>query len=212
MNNLPYVTGYGNVSKALKKIREAATPERVSQDFVKTVLGISGGSGDQMTSFLKKVGFADSTGLPTDIYKKFRSNDLASKQACAEAIRFGYKPLFVKNEYCYKLKDEELKGLIVEVTGQAADSTSVLYAFNCFKNMRIFADFEQGVNSIAQLSKVDDTDQNDSSNRSHRDENFQGKQVGLRLSYTINLNLPATSDVSVFNAIFKSLKENLLKD
>jgi hypothetical protein len=28
---------------------------------------------------------------------------------------------------------------------------------------------------------------------------------------TINLNLPETSDVEVFNAIFRSLKENLLK-
>ena len=36
--------------------------------------------------------------------------------------------------------------------------------------------------------------------------------IGLNLAYTINLNLPATSDIAVFNAIFKSLKENLLKD
>lgn len=32
----------------------------------------------------------------------------------------------------------------------------------------------------------------------------------LGLSYTINLNLPATTDIEVFNAIFKALKENLL--
>ena len=32
----------------------------------------------------------------------------------------------------------------------------------------------------------------------------------IRLGYTINLNLPQTSDISVFNAIVKSLKENLL--
>jgi hypothetical protein len=36
--------------------------------------------------------------------------------------------------------------------------------------------------------------------------------VGLNLSYTINLNLPPTSDIAVFNAIFKSLKENLLRN
>jgi hypothetical protein len=38
----------------------------------------------------------------------------------------------------------------------------------------------------------------------------QGAGV-VNLSYTINLNLPATSDVAVFNAIFRSLQENLLK-
>jgi hypothetical protein len=39
-----------------------------------------------------------------------------------------------------------------------------------------------------------------------------GSALGMNLGYTINLNLPATTDVAVFNAIFKSLKEHLLKD
>ena len=30
----------------------------------------------------------------------------------------------------------------------------------------------------------------------------------IRLGYTIHLNLPATTDIAVFNAIFKSLKEH----
>jgi hypothetical protein len=38
------------------------------------------------------------------------------------------------------------------------------------------------------------------------------KKIGFNLGYTINLNLPATSDPAVFNAIFKSLKEHLLRD
>ena len=36
------------------------------------------------------------------------------------------------------------------------------------------------------------------------------KQRQLGISYTINLNLPATTEVEVFNAIFKSLKEHIL--
>jgi hypothetical protein len=31
------------------------------------------------------------------------------------------------------------------------------------------------------------------------------------LSYTIYINLPKTDDIAVFNAIFKSLKENFFK-
>jgi hypothetical protein len=37
------------------------------------------------------------------------------------------------------------------------------------------------------------------------------EEVKLNLAYTINLVLPKTDDVAVFNAIFKSLRENLLK-
>jgi hypothetical protein len=32
----------------------------------------------------------------------------------------------------------------------------------------------------------------------------------LKFHYNIQIHLPATSDVGVYNAIFKSLKENLL--
>ena len=46
--------------------------------------------------------------------------------------------------------------------------------------------------------------------RSAEVEARNGKNIGFSLGYTINLNLPATSDPAVFDAIFKSLKENLL--
>lgn len=74
MAGLPCVTATGNVEKALKAIKAAATPDSVSQDFVKTILGIKGGSGNQMTAYLKKIGFATTDGSPTEYYKKFRNS------------------------------------------------------------------------------------------------------------------------------------------
>ena len=41
--NAPYVTAYGNIAKALKKIRAAQTPPRFTQDFLATKLGLTGG-------------------------------------------------------------------------------------------------------------------------------------------------------------------------
>ena len=64
MTTLPYVTAPGNIARALDGIRKAATPEKVTQDFVKTVLGIPGGSGSQITSFLKKIGFKPTESNP----------------------------------------------------------------------------------------------------------------------------------------------------
>jgi len=70
---LPYVTATGSVERALKAIKTAATPKSVSQDFVKNILGIKGGSGNQITAYLKKIGFATADGTPTALYKKFRN-------------------------------------------------------------------------------------------------------------------------------------------
>jgi Family of unknown function (DUF5343) len=109
MAALPYVTAAGSIERALKGIKTAATPAAVSQDFVKTILGIKGGSGNQMTAYLKKIGFATADGSPTELYKKFR-NSTTEGWAAAQALKTGYAPLFVRNEFAYKLPDDELRG------------------------------------------------------------------------------------------------------
>ena len=211
MAALPHVTAPGNIERALQGIKSAATPERVSQDFVKTILQIPGGSGNQITSFLKKIGFVNSDGAPSDIFKRFR-NPSTSGRAGAEAIKVGYEPLYRRNEYMHQLSDDKLRGLIIEETGQGRESNIVALVLASIKAIKKFADWSPA-------------DAAEKSNKGGLVAPFQQAEVqgnaippsenadalGLNLSYTINLNLPATSDVAVFNAIFKSLKENLLK-
>lgn len=94
--NLPYLVTTGSIKKALQKIKSVPTPPRVTQDFVKTKLQIKGGSGNAMASFLKKIGFVNPDGTPSDLYVKFR-NPATSGAAVAEAIRIGYEPLYEHN-------------------------------------------------------------------------------------------------------------------
>ena len=210
MATLPYVTATGNVEKALKGIKAAATPESVSQDFVKTILGIKGGSGNQMTAYLKKIGFATADGLPTDLYKKFR-NSATEGWAAAQALKIGYAPLYVRNEYMHRLSDVDLRGLIMEETGLEGDSGLIPLIIACIKQLRKFAKWD-----AAPLEEGPDKPTENAT--SFNTLSLQGpatppasQRLGLNLAYTINLNLPATSDPAVFNAIFRALKENLLR-
>jgi hypothetical protein len=207
MSALPYVTAPGNIAKALEGIKKAATPPKITQDFVKAMLGIKGGSGNQIASFLKKIGFANADGTPSEIYKRFR-NSATSGAAVAQAIRYGYAPLYNRNEYAHQLSDAELVGLIVEETGQADDASSVTLTQSAIKHLKKFADFTAAGNEkpepITNPEKLPVAVKQDVS--------AAAASVGMNLSYTINLNLPATNDIAVFNAIFKSLKENLLGD
>lgn len=213
MSSLPYITSTGNIDKALGGIKAAAVPERVSQDFVKTILKIPGGSGDQMTAFLKKIGFAASDGKPTDLYTKFR-NPTTSGQSVAQAIKHAYAPLFVRNEFANNLSDDDLLGLIVEETGHPHDSNQVKLAFACLKALLKHAKFDGGHGKTHDHIETP----SDSGSKSQTpvvnvpETPPQAGRIGLNLGYTINLNLPATSDQAVFNAIFKSLKEHLLRD
>lgn len=208
--SIPYLASYGSIKTALEKISQAATPERVTVDFVQTKLGIKGGTGGALLPFLKKIGMVGSDGAPTELYKQFR-NKTTSASAIAKAIKIGYKHLSEKNEYFYELDDKGLRSLIIEVTGEEAESSVVKLALSTLKTLKQFANFETqgeekpGAHTAGTLVKQSaDTPQGTSSGQ-------QGS-IGLNLSYTINLNLPATSDQAVFNAIFRSLKEFLITD
>jgi hypothetical protein len=210
-DNPPYLSNPGTLTKALERIRSAATPDRFTIDFVSTVLGFKGGNGAVLPAFFKRIGFVNGDGTPTEIYKQFR-NPSSSKVAAARAVRVGYKALYDRNEYVHKASDEALKGIIVEATGLSIDSPVVQLICRTFKNLKAFCDFD---------SKGDpaDSDRDDEAEKLGESEapagtrgNGDSKRLGLNLAYSINLHLPATDDIKVFDAIFKSLKENLLKE
>ncbi|WP_156373523.1 DUF5343 domain-containing protein [Pseudorhodoferax sp. Leaf267] len=208
MANLPYVTSSSSLKTAFDKIRSAATPPRVTTDFVNTVLQIKGGTGGAITPFLKRVGFAASDGTPTELYRRFR-NPLSGGPAMAEAVRFGYTELVKANEYFYRLSDKELFALIVQVTGADAENSAAKMTLACLKVLKSFADFElvEAKPTIDERARADEQIRQPIQVQQQRS---QDGRVGLNLSYTINLNLPATADQAVFNAIFRSLKEHLL--
>ena len=206
---LPYVTATGNVEKALMGIKAAATPSKVTQDFVKTILKVPGGSGDQMTSYLKKIGFVNADFSPSEIYTRFRNSSTAGAAAAA-ALRYGYAPLFKRNEFWHALGDNEIRGLVLEETGLANDSPTVTMIINSMKGVKKFATFEP---EGASPEKPEQPEQPYVQLPASPipPQKYAGQSLGLNIGYTINLNLPATSDIAVFNAIFKSLKDNLLK-
>jgi len=210
MAALPYVTATGNIERALKGMKAAATPESVSQDFVKTILGIKGGSGNQITAYLKKIGFATADGTPTDVYKKFR-NTATEGWAAAQALKTGYAPLYVRNEYMHKLSDDDLKGLIVEETGAEQDSNVVQLVIACIKQLKKFAKWDTAPIEDKEEKQTSEALPQSSLPQQQLTTLPATQRLGLNLGYTINLNLPATSDPAVFNAIFRALKEHLLK-
>lgn len=210
--NLPYVTATSTLETMLEKITAASVPERFTQDFVSTKLSMKGGTARAIIPFIKKMGFVASDGSPTELYKEFR-NHTKSGASIAQALKNVYSELYEMNEYAHDLKVSELQGLIVEATGAKKDSGVVkktLYTFNLLKKL---ADFEaelEGKEPEQKISsEIPETHQIPIQTHEHQPPPNAGE--GINLSYTINLNLPATSDIEVFNSIFKSLKEHLLQ-
>jgi len=196
----PYVDAYGKIEEVFRKIIEAAVPPKVTNDFLYTKLGLKSTSYRAMIPLLKRMGFIDDANVPTPAYRDYRE-EKKSKIIMAQRVRSVYKDLFAANEYAYKLKREEIVSKLNTVLGTPADDKTTPKVAATFLALCNLADFES--KEIIESVEVPEEGEKIAS--------IIQPATKLGISYTINLNLPATTDIEVFNAIFKALKENLLK-
>jgi len=203
---LPYVAQPGSIVKIFEKVRHAQTPDRFTGDFLQTKLGFRGGNYMQFIPLAKKLGFLGSDGRPTDIYKSFRNN-ASTKAAMAQALKSGYREVFERNEHADALNKDEFKGMVVEITGLESKSRVVQLICQTFESLRKLADF-----SASAVAEKDERREDEEASKGGSDvDQTPHRELDLNLSYTINLVLPKTDDPAVFNAIFKSLRDNLLR-
>ena len=205
----PYVNATGVLNSVLKKIIDAPPPPRFTQDFLTTKLGFKKGSANAVIPFLKRIGFLGSDGVPSDLYNKFRNPSKAG-HAMASGMKLGYQDLYSRNEYWHDLDKKDLSGLIIEATGTSSNSSTLKAIVATIDVLKQYAKFDGAVDPPESMDEKAATPKpvDETVNSRHK---IPKDELGINLSYTINLNLPETSDISVFDAIFKSLRENLLK-
>jgi hypothetical protein len=193
------------------KMADARRPDRFTQDFLETKLGQSGGGSRPIVPLLKRMGFIGGDGTPTARYDQFR-NEQTRKGAVAAGIRQAFSELFDRNEYVYELPREKLTSLVIEITGATKDDRVTQAIVSTFLALREIASFDESVEEVATPKVVSDAPliQNLPELRSPVVDT-RGN-VDFRVAYTINLNLPETTNPEVFTAIFKALRENLLRD
>ncbi|WON93648.1 DUF5343 domain-containing protein [Sphingobacterium sp. UGAL515B_05] len=208
---LPYMSSPGSLPKILNKIIEASVPESFNADFLGTKLGFPGGNQRSFISWAKKCTLLNQDGTIPQLYKNFRNPDTRGS-AMAKALRVGYEELYARNEYAHDLPEKDLKKLITEITGKPHDNSTVSAILRSFSNAKEFANFE----SKTSESEYNSTNRNEIINEYDTQKvDLEPKQVSklnLGLNYTINLVLPKTDDPSIYDAIFKSLKNNLLNE
>lgn len=117
------------------------------------------------------------------------------------ALRIGYPSLYARNEYVHRLDRSRFEGLVMEVTGLEKRSPTLRAIVGTFEALKAFAADESSGAPLAG----EETESAAGQMPRRREA------AALNLNYAIYLNLPSTSDVAVFNAIFRSLREHLLE-
>src|SRR5262249_50489525 len=141
-------------------------------------------------------------GKPTEWYAKFQTES-GRPEAALHGIKKAFAEIFKKNTFAHSLPEEKVKEIILEITGLTKSDPILGQIYGTFDAFRSFIP----TNYVSAKSGSEAREQQE------RDEieDEDAKRAGtLGLSYHINIVLPETKDVAVFNAIFQSLKNNLL--
>lgn len=201
---IPYSTSPGVFKRALELIITAERPDKFSSTYMDTILKLSGGSARAVPPLLKKMQFIGPDGSPTVLYSKFKT-DSGRSMAAYEGLKNAFGELFKRNDYIHKADENAVKDVIVEITGLKKTDPVVRLMFSTFEAIRGFisGEVQTSTEAASDASEHDDHsgDAAGGSNRPPR----------LGLSYQINIVLPETENISVFNAIFRSLRDNLLR-
>ena len=201
----PYIISNNKIEPILSKIRAAAKPERFSTREALTKWGFTASNDRAMVGVLKDLGFLTESGVPTEYYDRLRDpNDW--KYVLGERIRELYSELFAIDTAIHSAPDSEVKGAISRVTGKDDETVKRYYA--TFKTLASLAKFEPRPGRVSATEEKPRTEESP-----ERQTPPAAPHVDTRrrseFHYNFQIHLPATTDIAVYNAIFKSMKDHL---
>ena len=200
-----YVQGYGKIPELFNKIRDGQAPDRFTHQLLKD-LGFSSSNDRQFIPLLKALGFLSPDGKPTSRYHDYRDHS-RSNHVMGEALREAYGDIF-----------------LIKATPSNADKKAIQGKFKSFHNAsdrvaHLMTNTFLALLALADLSgkskpkpKQKPTISEERQNKEITPSTIPPQErptIAPGLHYNIQIHLPATKDIEVYNAIFKALKEHL---
>lgn len=201
-----YLQSTKNLPSIMDAIQAAGVPDKFSYEFLKT-LGFSSSNDRSIIAVLKSLGFIDGSGKPLEPYRAYKNKTIA-KKVLGKAIKNAYEDIFLANENAQNQSYEKIKGIIAAATGKG-DSVVEKMA-STFKSLCSLAEFTDDIPNKT-IEEVTHEESKSLKHTNHLEEQSNPMvQRSPTFHYNIQIHLPVTKDISVYNAIFKSIKEHLM--
>lgn len=207
-----YLVSTKNVDTFFNSLLNAQPPPRFTLKFLEQLEFKS--TNDRLyIGILKALKFLDQTSVPQDRYFRF-IDQTQSKQVLAEAIRDAYSDLFALNVKANEMSSGEVKNKLKTLLQGSKSDVVLGWMANTFTALCKYADFSKS--TLTEVVAVRKEQQhfeeahvnNDDSHRTTHE--LVSKKITTEMHYNIQIHLPETRDITVYDAIFKSLKEHLL--
>lgn len=212
-----YLITAKNLGPFLAALRHAQAPEKVTLKFVEE-LGFTSTNDRLFVPLLKALKFVDDSGKPTARYHSFL-DDNEWKRVLAEGVRDAFAELFRVNKNAHSLSREQLTGKLKSL-GEGKLTPAVLAnTTKTFLELVKLADFavetgpppEPLVARGAPDDEVGATAQEALPKASTEKVPSSVPTSAPGLVYRIEIVLPAVRDQAVYDAIFRSAREHLLR-
>ena len=205
---------YGQIEKFLSTLREGQAPDKFTREYLKDI-GFKSSNFHQFIPLLKGLGFLTSDGVPTERYREFL-DPTKWRKVIAEAIRDAYSDIFViksrPSMSDLKLISGKYKSTYNQSEIAAERSARTFLALlgladqdTLFGTTKPKASSAQSGQEPPEKKKFPQKETDDEIRSSPK------KTDAIEFHYNIQIHLPATKDVEVYNAIFKSLKEHVVE-
>jgi hypothetical protein len=201
-----YFASTKNLAAILDQIQRGKVPAKFTYDHLKQ-LGFPSSNDRPIIPVLKALGFLDPNGVPLDRYRRFKDPSQA-KHVMAEGMRQAYADVFAIDEKAYDLPSDRVKGLFARLADKSETVTERMAM--TFRALADQADFSPAkvVDEASGNNANEERIQNEKADERGGERNDQVSTLTLR--HDIHLHLPASDDIKVYDAIFRSLREQLL--
>lgn len=201
-----YLVTTKNLDALFNSIVTAQAPEYFTAKFLKELDFTS--SNDRLyIGVLKGLEFLEESGAPTQRYYEFL-DPTKSKKVLAAAIRDAYEDLFRVNKKAHQMSYDEVKGKLKTLTQGKKSGNVLKWMTQTFKGLCEYADWSKEVTNDKKKPEKKPGEEKEKIT----DEvppAISDEILKTNLHYNIQIHLPVTRDIAVYDAIFKSLRHHL---
>lgn len=202
-----YLTSTKNLESIINSVINAKAPERFTNKFLED-LGYKSSNDRLVIGMFKALGLLDESGQPLQRYYEFLDQTQTGR-IIAIGVEEAYEDLFNLRKDAQNLTNDEVKNKLKTITqGQKSDKILSLMAMT-FRAFCDLADWESATHE--DIIENIDVPSYGPTEKQEKTCVSKDKHISdMNLHYNIQIHLPETTNMAVYDAIFQSMKKHLI--